>query len=135
MEKSVAHRCHAIHCPATLLSKQNLSYNIFGASRFFLWGHRHLIFRECGKQRRPKLSEERWRLSNRNPPPKADRPRKILRPTIQLFNLIGLGLRVGQGSKLGWSCGPSLPKVLSDHQIVLCGGPVVYWKTHQYFNF
>ena len=35
-----------------------------------------------------------------------------------------------QGSKLGWSCGPSLPKLLSDHQIVLGGGPVVYWKTH-----
>ena len=34
-----------------------------------------------------------------------------------------------QGSKLGWSCGPSLPKLLSDHQIVLGGGPVVYWKT------
>ena len=38
-----------------------------------------------------------------------------------------------QGSKLGWSCGPSLPKLLSDHQIVLFGGPVVYWKT-RYFN-
>ena len=35
-----------------------------------------------------------------------------------------------QGSKLGWSCGPSLPKLLQDHQIVLGGGPVVYWKTH-----
>ena len=33
-----------------------------------------------------------------------------------------------QGSKLGWSCGPSLPELLADHQIVLCGGPVVYWK-------
>ena len=32
------------------------------------------------------------------------------------------------GSKLGWSCGPSLPELLADHQIVLCGGPVVYWK-------
>ena len=34
-----------------------------------------------------------------------------------------------QGSKLGWSCGPSLPKLLSDHLIlliVLGGGPVVY---------
>ena len=37
-----------------------------------------------------------------------------------------------QGSKLGWSCGPSLPKLLSDHQIALGGGPVVYWKTHHY---
>ena len=35
-----------------------------------------------------------------------------------------------QGSKLGCSCGPSLPKLLSDHQIVLGGGPLVYWKTH-----
>ena len=35
-----------------------------------------------------------------------------------------------QGSKLGWSCGPSLPKLQSDHQIVIGGGPVVYWKTH-----
>ena len=35
-----------------------------------------------------------------------------------------------QGSKLGWSCGPSLPKLKSDHQIVIGGGPVVYWKTH-----
>ena len=33
-----------------------------------------------------------------------------------------------QGSKFGWSCGPSLPELLADHQIVLCGGPVVYWK-------
>ena len=33
-----------------------------------------------------------------------------------------------QGSKLGWSCGPSLPELLADHQIVLCGGPVVYWE-------
>ena len=33
-----------------------------------------------------------------------------------------------QSSKLRWSCGPSLPKHLSDHQIVLCGDPVVYWK-------
>ena len=39
-------------------------------------------------------------------------------------------LQTWQGSKLGWSCGPSLPKLLSDHQIVLGGGPVVYWKTH-----
>ena len=43
-----------------------------------------------------------------------------------------------QGSKLGWSCGPSLPKLLADHQIVLCGGPVVYWKLStikkQYFD-
>ena len=27
-----------------------------------------------------------------------------------------------QASKLGWSCGPSLPKLLSDHHIVLGGG-------------
>ena len=33
-----------------------------------------------------------------------------------------------QGTKLGWSCGPSLPELLVDHQIMLCGGPVVYWK-------
>ena len=39
-------------------------------------------------------------------------------------------LSIVQGSKLGWSCGPSLPKLQSDHQIVLSGGPVVYWKTH-----
>ena len=39
-----------------------------------------------------------------------------------------------QGSKLGWSCGPSLPNLLSDHQIVICGGPVVYWKTHHKKN-
>ena len=32
------------------------------------------------------------------------------------------------GSKLGWSCGPSLPELLADYQIVLCGGPVVYCK-------
>ena len=32
-----------------------------------------------------------------------------------------------QDSKLGWSCGPSLPKLLSDYQIFLCGGPVVYF--------
>ena len=31
-------------------------------------------------------------------------------------------------STLRWSCGPCLPKLLSDHQIVLCGGPVVFWK-------
>ena len=33
-----------------------------------------------------------------------------------------------QGSKLGWSCGPCLPNLQSDHQIVIGGGPVVYWK-------
>ena len=37
-----------------------------------------------------------------------------------------LHVHTGQGSKLGWSCGPSLPELLSDHQIVLGGGPVVY---------
>ena len=37
-------------------------------------------------------------------------------------------VKLTQGSKLGWSCGPSLPELLSDHQIVLGGGPVVYWK-------
>ena len=44
----------------------------------------------------------------------------------------------GQGLKLGWSCGPSLPKLLSDHQIVLSGGPGIYWKLltikKQYFD-
>ena len=40
-----------------------------------------------------------------------------------------------QSSKLGWSCGPSLPKLLADHQIVLCGGPVVYWKLLILTNF
>ena len=41
-----------------------------------------------------------------------------------------------KGSKLGWSCGPSLPELLADHQIVLCGGPVVYWKllTINFYN-
>ena len=33
-----------------------------------------------------------------------------------------------QGLKVGRSCGPSLRKRLADHQIVLSGGPVVYWK-------
>ena len=43
-----------------------------------------------------------------------------------------------QGSKLGWSCGPSLLKLLSDHQIVLGGGPVVTGKITikgQYFFY
>ena len=34
------------------------------------------------------------------------------------------------GLKIRVVCGPSLPTLLSDHQIVLGGGPVVYWKTH-----
>ena len=38
------------------------------------------------------------------------------------------------GSKLGLSSGPSLPKLLSDHQIVLGSGMVVYWKTHHKRN-
>ena len=33
-----------------------------------------------------------------------------------------------QGSKLGWTGGPSLPKIPSDHRYTRCGGPVVYQK-------
>ena len=50
---------------------------------------------------------------------------------VQLFSIICRHAKnTCQGSKLGWSCGPSLPKLLSDHQIMLGGSPVVYRKTH-----
>ena len=75
LEKSVAHR---LHCAMPYIVRQlcypskisptilvKLACSLRHQS-FFQWGLRHLIFRECGKQR-PKLSEERWRLSNRNP--------------------------------------------------------------------
>ena len=48
----------------------------------------------------------------------------------QNMNDTPVACHISQGSKLGWSCGPSLPKPLQDHQIVPGGGPVVYWKTH-----
>ena len=32
------------------------------------------------------------------------------------------------------SCGPSLPRMLSDHQIVQCGGPAVYQDLGNFFD-
>ena len=57
------------------------------------------------------------------------KPSELTENVAEMERTAGL-VRWWQGSKLGWSCGPSLAKLLSDHQMVLGGGPVVYWKTH-----
>ena len=77
IEKSVVVYTPPCHCQATLLSKllqSSLNLHFLLSAPFFSTGAlclRHLISREYGKQRARKLSEERWRLSNENPSPKA----------------------------------------------------------------